>query len=152
MTLGGRIPASLQAIFMASNRGEEVYEAPKDAFKVFNTRNGEPNTRIPLSLQAVFVASNQGQEVHEPPSDRSAMRVYRRVWRRQRNEVSPWACLPRQYTQVSRRYLYSFPFFPIQPYLFALTFVFLLLIADESARFFGRRTRGPWIPSAFLRL
>ena len=35
--LGGRIPASLQAIFMASNQGEEVYIPPADksAFKVY---------------------------------------------------------------------------------------------------------------------
>ena len=99
---GGRIPAALQAIFMASNRGEEVHEAPKEADKVFNhTPEGKLNTRIPFSLQAVFMASNQGQEVHVPPADRSAVKVYRRIWRpRQRNQVSPWACLPPSFTDV----------------------------------------------------
>lgn len=35
--LGGRIPASLQAIFTASNKGEEVYVPPADnsAFKIY---------------------------------------------------------------------------------------------------------------------
>ena len=35
--MGGRIPASLQAIFMASNQGQEVYTPPADnsAFKVY---------------------------------------------------------------------------------------------------------------------
>ena len=35
--LGGRIPLSLQKIFMASNQGEEVYTPPADntAFKVY---------------------------------------------------------------------------------------------------------------------
>ena len=38
-----RIPAALQAIFTASNKGEEVYEPPKDrsAFKVFRIESGE---------------------------------------------------------------------------------------------------------------
>ena len=36
-TMGGRIPLSLQKIFMASNQGEEVYVPPSDntAFKVY---------------------------------------------------------------------------------------------------------------------
>jgi hypothetical protein len=35
---GGRIPASLQAVFLASNRGHEVHTPPprKVAFKVFS--------------------------------------------------------------------------------------------------------------------
>lgn len=99
---GGRIPAALQAIFMASNRGEEVHDAPKEADRVYTAPQGKPNARIPSSLQAIFMASNQGQEVHEPPADRSAVRVYRRIWRpRQRAQVSPWACLPSSYTDVS---------------------------------------------------
>jgi len=99
---GGRIPAALQAIFMASNRGEEVHEAPKEADKVYAAPGGKPNARIPFSLQAVFMASNQGQEVHVPPADRTAVKVYRRIWRpRQRTQVSPWACLPPSYTDTN---------------------------------------------------
>ena len=110
-----RIPAALQAIFMASNQGQEVHEAPKEADKVYgsSTADRRPNTRIPLSLQNVFVQSNQGFEVHEPPADKSANKVYRRIWRRQRAEVSPWACLPANYHEV--RVFFA----PPKTYLFA---------------------------------
>ena len=44
----GRIPAALQAIFTASNQGEEVYEPPTDksAFKVFQREQGAPRKPI----------------------------------------------------------------------------------------------------------
>lgn len=106
---GGRIPAALQAIFMASNRGEDVYVPPKEADKVYGTETpGQqaPNSRIPFSLQKVFMASNQGKEVHVPPADRSAVKVYRRIWRRpQRTEMSSafGSCLPTSYTHVSTK-------------------------------------------------
>ena len=58
--------------------------------------------------------TNQGVDVHEPPSDRSAIRVYQRVWRRRRGPaLSPWACLPATYTEVR-----SFPLSPVIPTLF----------------------------------
>ena len=56
-----RIPAALQAVFMASNSGLEVDEAPKEADKVYgDTPDKSPNTRIPIALQQVFTQSNQG--------------------------------------------------------------------------------------------
>lgn len=42
-TTTSRIPASLQAIFMASNQGQEVHEAPKDnsAYRVYRRNRKE---------------------------------------------------------------------------------------------------------------
>lgn len=39
---GSRIPPALQAVFLASNQGQEVHEPPKDgsAYRVFR-RNGQ---------------------------------------------------------------------------------------------------------------
>ena len=46
--LGGRIPASLQAIFTASNQGEEVYVPPTDnsAFKVYGLSSSDQRKPI----------------------------------------------------------------------------------------------------------
>uniref|UniRef100_A0A7S3LFX1 ANK_REP_REGION domain-containing protein n=1 Tax=Amphora coffeiformis TaxID=265554 RepID=A0A7S3LFX1_9STRA len=46
--LGGRIPASLQAIFTASNKGEEVYVPPTDntAFKVYGLSSSDQRKPI----------------------------------------------------------------------------------------------------------
>jgi len=42
-TFGNRIPASLQAVFMASNKGEEVYVPPADnsAYRVYRRNRSE---------------------------------------------------------------------------------------------------------------
>ena len=47
-TMGGRIPASLQAIFMASNKGEEVYVPPTDnsANRVYRRNRSEDGKAV----------------------------------------------------------------------------------------------------------
>ncbi|GKY93003.1 hypothetical protein MPSEU_000268800 [Mayamaea pseudoterrestris] len=58
-TFSSRIPASLQAVFLTSNRGEEVHKPPPDqsAFKVFTRR---------------FIRKRSGgKSVNEPSSDTS---------------------------------------------------------------------------------
>lgn len=53
-TFGSRIPAALQAIFTASNKGEEVYQPPTDnsANRVFRRNRGEQGRPILVSFTA----------------------------------------------------------------------------------------------------
>ena len=53
-TTASRIPSSLQAIFMASNQGEEVYEPPADnsANRVFERNQNERMRPVLFTISA----------------------------------------------------------------------------------------------------
>jgi hypothetical protein len=71
-TASSHIPLSLQAVFLASNRGDTVYQPPpecKTAFKVSRRRNlfsfkrsSQPNTK----MQPNYVTDFFGDETDDP--------------------------------------------------------------------------------------
>jgi hypothetical protein len=56
---GGRIPAALQAIFLASNGGQEVNEPPKNlGFKVFSRILGRNKSKAQVYDRSVILESS----------------------------------------------------------------------------------------------
>jgi hypothetical protein len=104
--MSGRIPAALQAIFMASNQGEEVHVPPPEADRVYTQSTGLHHdataaARIPLALQAIFLAAQSGKTVDALPADRSASKTFIRRWRWQgQTDFSFAGDLPESYRNV----------------------------------------------------